>query len=164
VNWEKLLGALLLLAGAVIWTRWAISLEWIGKLPSQERAGRLFVVLLGRGIAWTLWHRLDRHVNAEQLYRRRNLDMAGAVDPRRSVVPLTTGTRVDLGPCPSCGGGLTAVIPSPAGVVQVRCRECGLIGTPPELQTLVVRPDAHSIGLDLAPGSSTAETSGPEPS
>jgi hypothetical protein len=134
VNWKKLLGALLIIVAAVVWTRWAISLKWVGKLPGQKRAGRLFVVLLGWGIAWSLWHRLVRHVDTEQLYRRRNLDMAGAVDPRRSVVPLTTGTRVDHGPCPSCGGGLTAVISSPAGVIQVRCRECGLIGTPPELQ------------------------------
>jgi hypothetical protein len=134
LSWKKLLGTLLLIAAAVIWTRWAMALEWTGKLPGQERAGRLFVVLLGWGIAWSLWHQLVRHVNTEQLYRRRSRDMAGAVDPRRSHGPLTIGTRVNLGPCPSCGGGPTAVIPSPAGAVQVRCRECGLIGTPPELQ------------------------------
>lgn len=134
LEWIKLAAALLVLAGAVLWTRWVMALEWTGKLPSEEQAGRLSITLMGWFIAWGLWRRLDRYLNAEQLRRRRARDMAGAVDPRNSDVPLEVGTRVDLGPCPRCAGGPTVIMPSPASVVQVRCRECGLVAAPPELQ------------------------------
>lgn len=138
------LGRLLIVAGTVLWMRWAATLQVYGQLTSEARAGRLALVLLGGFLAWGLWRKLDQRTGADRLRRRRRREMAAAIDPRDhqvdgridAGVDLGVGARVNLGPCPACGGGPAVVTSVEEGVVQVRCRECGLVGAPPELQPL----------------------------
>jgi hypothetical protein len=138
---EKLPERLAILIGVVLWTLWASTLEAGGRLPHEIRLGQLGLVVAGLIVARDRWVRLDRRSEAEQRQREQAREYARAIDPRRpgpdalsAGGPLPVGRLVDLGPCPACGGGPSVVAPAPAGVVQVRCRRCGLVGTPPELQ------------------------------
>jgi hypothetical protein len=138
---EKLPGRLVIVIGLACWTLWATTVEPYGRLPHEIRLGKLGLVVAGLIMAWDRWVRLDRRSETEQRQREQAREHARAIDPRRpgpgawsAGTPLPVGTLVDLGPCPACGDGPSAVAPAPAGVVQVRCRRCGLVGTPPELQ------------------------------
>jgi hypothetical protein len=144
MDWEKLPRRLIIVIGLVLWTGWAMTVEPYGKRPQEIRLGKLALVVTGLVVAWDRWGRVDRDAEAERQRRDLRRDLARAVDPRRPVgdgAPtgadrFPVGTLVDLGPCPACGGGPTAVTPAPPGTVQVRCRRCGLIATPPELQPM----------------------------
>jgi hypothetical protein len=54
--------------------------------------------------------------------------------------PPLDGPRLDLGACPACGSTQSlAASRGPDGRLRVRCRDCGLVGNPPDEGALARR-------------------------
>ena len=138
MSWWKLVARALIVAGALIWIQAAMGMETRGQTGTQQRSGRLAVALLGCLLAWGAWRRLDGagsgDVRGDERDARRGRDAAGRPmlgGPLGDAPPLPSA-RLDLGACPACGSSKSpAVTRGPDGRVRARCRDCGLVGTPP---------------------------------